>query len=202
MSPPHYIRTVRTPYTATPASSAWSPTSTYSSENYVIETPKTSKYPPGLGLGGWRTSLPSLSTLNINQFAGGSGSKRSQRPAVRLPYNHRRPLPTPPPRGSVVLNDPYSIQPVSYDSPQPVSRTYAYAMSEPYQNDIPRLSHPVQPVSLEPPPLDRDARSKLVAGILLHRVHAVGKPMRRRPGDVYPKSYIRSGLSTMVSVEA
>lgn len=200
MSSPHYIRTVRTPYTAMPSSSAWSPASTYSSENYAVEIPKTNKYPPGLGLGGWRTSLSSLSTLNINQFASGGGSKRPQRPAVRIPYTNRRPLPTPP-RGSVVLNDPYlPHQSDSYDSARHIPRTYV--KSESYSIDKPHLNHPAQPVSFEPPPLDRDARSKLVAGILLHRVHAVGKPMRRRPGDVYPKSYIRSGLSTMVSVEA
>ena len=45
--------------------------------------------------------------------------------------------------------------------------------------------------------------SKIVAGILLNRVHAVGKPMRRRmpvlPGS---KQYVKSGLSSVVSVEA
>lgn len=45
--------------------------------------------------------------------------------------------------------------------------------------------------------------SKIVAGILLNRVHAVGKPMRRRmpvlPGA---KQYVKSGLSSVVSVEA
>ena len=49
--------------------------------------------------------------------------------------------------------------------------------------------------------------SKIVAGILLNRVHAVGKPMRHRmpvlPGS---KQYVKSGLSmnllSVVSVEA
>jgi hypothetical protein len=45
--------------------------------------------------------------------------------------------------------------------------------------------------------------SKIVAGILLHRVHAVGKPMRRRiPVLSGPKQYVKSGLSSVVSVEA
>ena len=45
--------------------------------------------------------------------------------------------------------------------------------------------------------------SKLVAGILLNRVHAVGKPMRRRlPVLSGPKQYVKSGLSSVVSVEA
>jgi hypothetical protein len=41
--------------------------------------------------------------------------------------------------------------------------------------------------------------SKIVAGILLNRVHAVGKPMRRRMSG--PKQYVKSGLSSVVSVE-
>ena len=45
--------------------------------------------------------------------------------------------------------------------------------------------------------------SKIVAGILLNRVHAVGKPMRRRlPVLAGPKQYVKSGLSSVVSVEA
>jgi hypothetical protein len=44
--------------------------------------------------------------------------------------------------------------------------------------------------------------SKIVAGILLNRVHAVGKPMRRRlPVVSGPKQYVKSGLSSVVSVE-
>ena len=44
--------------------------------------------------------------------------------------------------------------------------------------------------------------SKIVAGILLNRVHAVGKPMRRRiPALSGPKQYVKSGLSSVVSVE-
>ena len=45
--------------------------------------------------------------------------------------------------------------------------------------------------------------SKIVAGILLNRVHAVGKPMKRRmPVLSGPKQYVKSGLSSVVSVEA
>jgi hypothetical protein len=47
--------------------------------------------------------------------------------------------------------------------------------------------------------------SKIVAGILLNRVHAVGKPMRRR---VLPrasegeKGYRKSCLSSVINIEA
>jgi len=196
MSPSHYIRTVRTPYTARPSSSIHSSASTSSNENHTVENPQTSKYPPGLGFGTWRTSLASLSTVNINQLVGGSG-KRAQRPSIRIPYAGRRALPSPPQRSNPYAAPIQSV--VSYD-PAPLANTYA--TYESYADDVPRSTHVVQPITVEPQSFDRDARSKLVAGILLHRVHAVGKPMRRRPGDVYPRSYIRSGLSRMVSVEA
>jgi len=49
---------------------------------------------------------------------------------------------------------------------------------------------------------DREARCKAVAGILLNRVHAVGKPMRRAPPNLdAPRTYKRSRLSTMVTVD-
>lgn len=49
---------------------------------------------------------------------------------------------------------------------------------------------------------DREARCKAVAGILLNRVHAVGRPMRRVPPNLdVPRTYKRSRLSTMLSVD-
>ncbi|KAH7890119.1 hypothetical protein F5I97DRAFT_641228 [Phlebopus sp. FC_14] len=50
---------------------------------------------------------------------------------------------------------------------------------------------------------DRELRLKAVAGILLNRVHAVGKPMRRPPPSCLdmPRTYKRSRLSTMISVD-
>lgn len=70
---------------------------------------------------------------------------------------------------------------------------------------------PISPPRSSPPPADvivprqqtsgAPNLSKIVAGILLNRVHAVGKPMRRR---VLPKGqgYRKSCLSSVVSVEA
>jgi hypothetical protein len=54
-----------------------------------------------------------------------------------------------------------------------------------------------------PPKVDRNARAKLVAGILLNRIYAVGKPMRRRFCNLggAQKTYVKSGLSSVVSIE-
>lgn len=51
------------------------------------------------------------------------------------------------------------------------------------------------------PPGHRDARAKLVAGILLNRVHAVGRPMRRRYFAGEPREYVRSRLSSVVTAD-
>jgi len=53
------------------------------------------------------------------------------------------------------------------------------------------------------PPSDKNARAKVVAGILLNRIYVVGKPMRRgacmAPG--LEKAYVKSGLSSVISIE-
>ena len=52
-------------------------------------------------------------------------------------------------------------------------------------------------------PRCKDVRSKIVAGILLNRVHAVGKPIRRRPPCTnQPRPYVPSGLSTCIACDA
>jgi hypothetical protein len=47
--------------------------------------------------------------------------------------------------------------------------------------------------------------SKIVAGILLNRVHAVGKPMRRRvlprAAEAGDKGYRKSCLSSVISID-
>jgi hypothetical protein len=207
-----YIRTVRTEFTGTgsvaSSSSTTRSSSSSSRENDNMEA-QNIKYPPGLGLHSTWRSAPA--SVNINQMAGGSGSssssssKHPQRPAVRIPFSNRRSLSSSSSTsraptsyfGNVSQRDPYSSWNYSliYDS-HPVSRTYRFATEmEPSQS--------IEPTAKTPPlkPLDRDERSKLVAGILLHRVHAVGKPLRRKPEDK-EKPYVRSGLSRMVRMEA
>ncbi|KAF8638790.1 hypothetical protein AX17_001849 [Amanita inopinata Kibby_2008] len=48
----------------------------------------------------------------------------------------------------------------------------------------------------------RDARAKLVAGILLNRVYAVGKPMRHRCFSGESRGYVKSGLSMVITADA
>ena len=49
----------------------------------------------------------------------------------------------------------------------------------------------------------REVRSKIVAGILLNRVYAVGKPVHRRsPCPDQPRPYVPSGLSICIACDA
>jgi hypothetical protein len=206
----HYIRTVRTEFTGTGSAASSSSSTTRSSSSSSRENDgldvQNAEYPPGLGLySTWRSSPASV---NIHQMAGGSGSsKHPQRPAVRIPFSNRRSLPSSSSSsasraptsylGNASQRDPYSSWNYSliYDS-HPVSRTYRFATEmEPSQSMEPSAKTP------QLKPLDRDERSKLVAGILLHRVHAVGKPLRRKPEDK-EKPYVRSSLSRVVRMEA
>jgi hypothetical protein len=137
----------------------------------------------------------------------GESSKRAQRPTLRLPYTTRRvPPPPSPPRVSTIVytsEDPFtnadSFDPtrtVIYESQPLRSRRGLASKGIPLYTlgtDIPRQ------VAMAP---DKEARSKLVAGILLHRVHAVGKPIRRAPMiREGPREYVRSGLSSIITME-
>jgi hypothetical protein len=156
-------------------------------------------HPPGLSLRPRRGSAQ-------NQSAH-SAPKRVHQPSIRILYTGRRSSPPPPPNdehASPAYFDPNSdeqfnpTRTVIYDSyPQPspplsTSTTSSRTLSPKAPSFTP--SHIPTQIALAP---DSESRSKIVAGILLHRVHAVGKPMRRK--TVGPKEYVRSGLSTTVT---
>jgi hypothetical protein len=205
----HYIRTIQTSFTSglSSPSSAWSSSTP---QNFLVSIPSMN-YPPGIsqdwrGLSGSNASSPSL-TYN-------SHSRRRTSVNLRPPTPiHRRPAPPPP-------TTPTSS---SYSRTQPASTTYIKFDPFADENNFdplpssviyhtsPRSSLVVRPEPLHhtiriPPatmteqrPFDKEARAKLVAGILLNRAQ-VGKPPRRR--SIEPKTYIKSGLSSVVSVEA
>lgn len=198
----HYIRTIHTSFTGLPSSAINSPSS---SSGGIL----SSKYPPGLGFPGWRAS-PASSFSYRNDIPASTSKKR---PAIRFPLSSRR-APPPPPYASRsrASRDSYSSDQnmVIYDSEPVARRPRSVSISVPPPFDPtatimapPPLQQQRSRVAPATPYQDRDSRSKLVAGILLHRVHAVGKPMRRRPGEGQaPREYVRSGLSRMVTVEA
>jgi hypothetical protein len=158
-------------------------------------------YPPGLGYGAWRTALASLTYSNGSQHAGGSEVRLPKRPIARPPTTGRRSAPLPP---NSTPEDPFADRnsQLAFLSQPNMTVVYDSHPTRPRRGSMyyPQNTSQNIPPSAQAPP-DKITRSKLVAGILLNRVHAVGRPMRRRPGESQPREYVRSGLSTMVSLE-
>ncbi|EGN96460.1 hypothetical protein SERLA73DRAFT_186198 [Serpula lacrymans var. lacrymans S7.3] len=165
------------------------------------------RYPPNMPKAVWRTIPASISNP--------SASRRSQRPPLR---SSRRAPPPPPPRtcrttipfpSEDPFTDVHALSPtVDIDishlyrvDPKTHARTHLASQS--YHTYTVRLPQNIHSDALvqQKAAQDRETRLKVVAGILLHRVHAVGKPMRRLPNLEAPKTYKRSGLSSMISVD-
>jgi len=114
--------------------------------------------------------------------------------------------PLPPNSKQVISFKVPTLDPVLYRTPrsgstQPASLTATSANTYTIKLEPLEFAPAPSPPPVRQPVFDRNARSKLVAGILLNRVHAVGKPMRRRCVEG-PKEYVKSSLSRVVELEA
>ncbi|KAF9011087.1 hypothetical protein BDQ17DRAFT_1345451 [Cyathus striatus] len=192
----HYIRTIHTSFTvAHPhSSSAWAASAHRSGHSNVLLN---------IGVNANHYNTPST------YQSGMQGRRRSQavsRPprvqsasAAQIKFDPFADEPL----TSAPLSSSSRLSPVLQNSTprqhQPQSRVThsgpiapARRVPAPYTIQIPEAKQASAP---QPVVKDKDARAKIVAGILLNRVHAVGKPMRRQ-------EYVKSGLSRVVSVEA
>lgn len=91
-------------------------------------------------------------------------------------------------------NTPYTIRLSSLSSISlPSTNKSPYYSPAPVSNVIP----------LAAPKPDKNVGARIVAGILLNRIYAVGKPMRRRMGcsSRNGKGYVKSSLSSVLTVE-
>ncbi|KAG6909884.1 hypothetical protein DXG01_014698 [Tephrocybe rancida] len=208
----HYIRTIHTDFTSR-ASPPYAGSSAAAHAGLLLNLGGLmnthnggGRYPPGLG-----HAQPAPYTRRPRRALGTSTPRSTHSAPVR------RAPPPPPPRTSVA----YTFDPFSDDSdvgPPPPSPTTSAAPAVLYRTtpaSLPpsrphtlnanapafTLRTPQPPVQRPQNSFDPNARSRLVAGILLNRVHAVGKPMRRRSFDG-PKEYVKSGLSSVVCGEA
>ncbi|KAG6816734.1 hypothetical protein H0H87_003434 [Tephrocybe sp. NHM501043] len=195
----HYIRTIHTDFTSR-ASSPYAGSSAAAHAGLL------------LNLG----DLISPSSSSSSSGAQPPYARRIRRiPAAsyRSPHSQppRRSGPPPPPRiaSPSMKFDPFSDDLDSFGPSPPSQILYrtpprttpaSLSVAAPRPQNAPtftlRTHSPVQTQTQ----FDPNARSRLVAGILLNRVHAVGKPMRRRSFD-RPREYVKSGLSSVVSVE-
>ncbi|KAH7924068.1 hypothetical protein BV22DRAFT_1196195 [Leucogyrophana mollusca] len=200
--PTHSIHTIHGTFSGIPSYSRHASQSLYSSHaGVVIERSTSDRYPPGLAKPAWRAAPVSLPSP-------GPGSGRRP-PFLR---NSRRPPPPPPfrapPAQSIAFpsEDPFNdmnalVPSTSSMDVIPYPRTHLASLSHSYTVRLPQ-HHPINVLVRQRAAQDRETRSKVVAGILLNRVHAVGKPMRRMPpSPESPKQYKRSGLSRMISAE-
>jgi hypothetical protein len=143
-------------------------------------TPKSSNFDP-FGSDD-QLSLPPASSTSYSHFweydPSTKGPKLCSRPAVQSLLASPRPTTVKlPPVASLPFTD---KPPVS--SPPPTPR--------PFTRSLAPLSTP-----------DKDARAKLLAGILLNRIYVVGKPMRRRFDQTLSREYVKSSLSSVVSFD-
>lgn len=206
--PTHYIRSV---YSGLPSSSSLS-ASTSSSPHGA-----QARFPPGLGFGSsvWRTADSEASSTPLWPSDGPRSGERdpilgrgkaiystSQPPIARPKPNSRH-------AATTIEVEPLSTKSssaLSFPPPQvSASQTYVVKLPSSIPPRIQMASTISMPESKSNFPLitvdrerERNARSKLVAGLLLYRVSA-GRPMRRRssPCAGISRGYVRSGLSVV-----
>lgn len=219
-SPAHYIRTIQTSFTSAhphsshskwaAARSAHHPHANlllntsqyhYQQQQQQLPPPSTQKYPPGLN------TTPVVGRRRSSSIRRPASSTLSATPSASLTS----------PTSSPFKFDPFADDPTPSTAPQPsTTRSGAsYKTSLTSNNSRPLtptpapqhyiIQIPAAPIQRRssPPATDRNAKAKLVAGILLNRIHAVGRPRRQFSyASEQPKVYVKSGLSSVVSVEA
>ncbi|KAF9228961.1 hypothetical protein BS17DRAFT_724846 [Gyrodon lividus] len=166
----------------------------------VIDVPD--RFPPGLAKTTWRAAPVSLP----------SWSPSCRRLPIQLDNRRQAPFrtstaqPVPVPFPQEDLFDEHNALPMHtaqsgkvtpYQRTRLASQSFTVKMPRPQSMEALVRQRTAQRIAQ-----DREARYRAVAGILLNRVHAVGKPMRRAPPSPdAPRTYKRSRLSTMMSVD-
>ncbi|EDR10707.1 uncharacterized protein LACBIDRAFT_293251 [Laccaria bicolor S238N-H82] len=221
-SPVHYIRTIQTSFTSAHPHSSHSKWAAARSAHHPhanlllnsqyhhqqqqqqqqqLPPPSTQKYPPGL------ITTPVVGRRRSSSIRRPASSQLSATPSSSLTS----------PKSSPFKFDPFADDPTPSPAPQlSTTRSGASYKTSPTPNNSRPLTPPPAPQHYtiqipaaptqrrsSPPVTDRDAKAKLVAGILLNRIHAVGRPRRQFSyASEQPKVYVKSGLSSVVSVEA
>jgi hypothetical protein len=213
-APSHYIRTIHSSFAAHSASS-------WGSHNALFDLGGImNQYPPGLGYGPQEVPYRAVGRRRPPHSA---PFESSRRPSVHTPkpmhaltfqssHNKFDPFAD---ENSLELVRPISLPSLQTTYPSSFQRRKSPPLPAPSTSQLAPRSAPWPPstsnsatvagiVDAPAPPSaigNRDARAKLVAGILLNRVHAVGRPMRRRCFSGEPREYVRSRLSSVVTAD-
>ncbi|KAF8635730.1 hypothetical protein AX15_000346 [Amanita polypyramis BW_CC] len=220
-SPSHYIRSIHSSLAAH-SNSPRGPHGVLFDLGGVMN-----QYPPGLGYGPQEVPYRPVGRRRPPHTAPLESPKRL---LMHLPKPVQPPIQPPPPQPLYNKFDPFadenaielvgpipsqsvqtvhSFQKKSFlqsslpsTSPSPLlSRSMVHNPWPPFTSGRGNSENAMNRTSLPSALGNREARAKLVAGILLNRVHAVGKPMRRRYcGE--SREYVKSRLSSVITADA
>ncbi|KAF9239083.1 hypothetical protein BU15DRAFT_47037 [Melanogaster broomeanus] len=198
--PIHAIHTIHGTFSGISSYTARIAQSPYSSyAGVVIDVPD--RFPPGLAKAAWRAapvSLPSgypscrrLAPLQLDNRPQAQSRAPTARP---VPFPQEDPFDD---RHALPVHAVQSRDVIPYQRTRLASQSFAVQTPRPQSMEALVRQRTAQRLAL-----DREARCRAVAGILLNKVHPVGKPMRRMPPSPdAPRTYKRSRLSTMVTVD-
>ncbi len=212
-APSHYIRSIHSSLAAHSASS-------WGSHNALFDFGGLmNQYPPGLGYGPQEVPYRPVGRRRPPHSAPFESPRRS---VIHAPKPIQAPFTMQPSHNKF---DPFAdensielVRPISSPSPQTTQLSFQRRnlppLSTPSTSQLAPHSAPHNPwppstngagtASAVAPPSalgNREARARLVAGILLNRVHAVGRPMRRRYFAGEPREYVKSRLSSVVTAD-
>ncbi|KAK2460713.1 hypothetical protein APHAL10511_007183 [Amanita phalloides] len=215
-APSHYLRSIHSSF------AAHSPSS-WGSHNVLFDLGGLiNQYPPGLGYGPQEVPYRTVTKRRLPHSASFESPKRvaPQPPFAQFqsPHNKFDPFadentielvrPTPFQSSQPLrLSFQQSRPPLSLSSPSTPSPPVSHST---VHNPWPPSPSPstsgdalgtVNTTATSNPSNNREARARLVAGILLNRVHAVGKPMRRRYFAGEPREYVKSRLSSVITAD-
>ncbi|KAH0830220.1 hypothetical protein J3R83DRAFT_1578 [Lanmaoa asiatica] len=192
-TPIHAVHTIHGTFSGIPRLPAQSTYSMYAG----VVMDMSDRQSPGLAKAAWRVASVSIPP-SCRRLSPPLDTRRQSPPRATTaqpihfpqedPFDDRHALPV-----STVQNE----QLVPYQRTRLASQSFTVKMPRPSHLEALVRQRTAQRLAQ-----DREARCKAVAGILLNRVHAVGKPMRRAPPNPdAPRTYKRSRLSMMVTVE-
>ena len=181
-APVHAVHTIHGSFSGISTYPSRLAQSTYA--GVVMDMPDRS---PGLAKASWRV-VPVSVPPSCRRLSTARASAQPIHFPQENPFDDRYALPAP-----TALN----AQLVPYQRTRLASQSFTVKLPRPSHLEVLVRQRTAQRLAQ-----DREARCKAVAGILLNRVHAVGKPMRRPPPNPdAPRTYKHSRLSTMVTVD-
>lgn len=195
-TPIHAVHTIHGTFSGIPSYPRLPTQSSYSTYAGVVMG-MPDRQPPGLAKTAWRVA-PVSTPPSCRRLSPPVDTRRQSPPHAIIAQPTHFPHDDP-------FDDRHALPVCTAQNEQLVQYQRTRLASQSFTVKMPRASHLealVRQRTAQRLAQDREARCRAVAGILLNRVHAVGKPMRRAPLNLdVPRTYRRSRLSTMLTVD-